>query len=86
MGSKIRLVTKHDHSVQNHRCQMIFFECKLICSSFSAGFRIIMLKSLETDNDEDEHLPVKPNYKTHPKITTDLELLSRLSLKKCCDL
>ena len=45
-----------------------------------------MLKSLETDNDEDEHLPVKPNYKTHPKITTDLELSSRLSLKKCCDL
>ena len=43
-----------------------------------------MLKSLETDNDEDEHLPVEPNKinKTHPKITTDLELSSRLSLKK----
>ena len=25
-------------------------------------------------------------YKTHPKITTDLELSSKLSLKKCCAL
>ena len=26
----MRLVTKHQHAVQNDQCQMIYFECKMI--------------------------------------------------------
>ena len=40
-----------------------------------------MLKSLETDNDEDEHLPVKPNYDT-PQNYNRLRAIKQTFIKK----